>query len=47
MDMYRKLDKLSQQAGYNIVVNHHPIFGFATERNAKGEVSLLPRDRGL
>lgn len=47
LDMYRKLEILSQQADYNIAVNHHPILGFAAKRNAEGEVSLLPGNRGL
>ena len=46
-DMVRKLDLLSRQAGYNIAVNHHPILGFSAKRNANGDVSLLPGNRGL
>jgi hypothetical protein len=46
-DMYRQLDILSQQASYNIGVNHHPILGFAAERDAKGKVSLLPGNQGI
>ena len=47
LDMYQKLDKLSQQSGYNIAINHHPILGFAAKHNAKGGVSLLPGNQGL
>ena len=47
LDMVRKLDLLSRQAGYNIAVNHHPILGFTAKQKANGEVSLLPGDRGL
>jgi hypothetical protein len=46
-DMYRKLDALSQQASYNIGVNHHPILGFAAVADAQGKTSLLPGNGGL
>lgn len=46
-DMYRKLDILSQQASYNIGVNHHPILGFTAKQDAKGRVSLLPGNQGI
>ncbi len=46
-DLYRKLDTLSQQASYNIGVNHHPILGFTAKQDAKGKISLLPGNRGL
>jgi hypothetical protein len=46
-DLYRKLDILSQQAGYNIGVNHHPILGITAKEDAQGKISLLPGNRGL
>ena len=46
-DMYRKLDALSQQASYNIGVNHHPILGFETAKDAAGNVKVLTGNRGL
>ncbi|HSY29460.1 MAG TPA: metallophosphoesterase [Burkholderiaceae bacterium] len=46
-DLYRKMDKLSQQAGYNIGVNHHPILGFAAKEDKKGNISVLPGNGGL
>lgn len=46
-DLYRKLDILSQQASYNIGVNHQPILGFTARQNAKGKISVLPGNRGL
>jgi hypothetical protein len=46
-DLYRKMDKLSQQAGYNIGVNHHPILGFAAKEDKKGKISVLPGNGGL
>ena len=46
-DMYRKLDALSQQAGYNIGVNHHPILGFAAKEDKNGKISLNPGNGGL
>jgi hypothetical protein len=45
-DLYRKLDMLSQQADYNIGVNHHPILGFAAKEK-EGKISLLPGNQGL
>jgi hypothetical protein len=46
-DMYNKLDKLSRQATYNIVVNHHPILGFYAKKDKLGVVSLLPGNQGI
>ena len=46
-DMYRKLDALSQQAGYNIGVNHHPILGVTAKADALGNVKLAPGNGGL
>jgi hypothetical protein len=47
LDMYNKLDKLSQQADYNIAANHQPILGFSAKRNKMGEVTLLPGNQGI
>ena len=46
-DMYRKMDALSQQANYNIGVNHHPILGFAAKQEESGKVTLWPGNAGL
>ena len=46
-DMYNMLEKLSQQANYNIAANHHPILGFAAKKNQLGEVTLLPGNQGI
>lgn len=46
-DMYSKLEKLSQQATYNIASNHHPILGFTAKMNAQDEVTLLPGNQGI
>lgn len=46
-DMYNKLEKLSQQATYNIAANHHPILGFAAKKVKRGEVTLLPGNQGI
>jgi hypothetical protein len=46
-DLYRKMDKLSEQAAYNIGVNHHPILGFSAKEDASGNVSLMPGNGGL
>jgi hypothetical protein len=46
-DLYRKMDKLSEQAGYNIAVNHHPILGFSAKQDVKGNVALMPGNGGL
>ena len=46
-DMYSKLEKLSQQASYNIVTNHHPILGFAAKKDKKGDISLLSGNQGI
>jgi len=47
IDMYHKLDALSQQATYNIGVNHHPILAFAAKENKQGKISMLPGNEGL
>lgn len=46
-DMYGKLGKLSQQASYNIVVNHHPILGFFASRDKQGKVTMWPGNQGV
>ena len=46
-DMYRKMDMLSQQAAYNIGVNHHPLLAFAAKDEGEGKVSLYPGNGGL
>ncbi len=46
-EMYRKLEKLSQQASYNMVANHHPILGFFAARDIQGKVLLLPGNQGI
>jgi len=46
-EMYRKMDKLSESASYNIGVNHHPILGFAAKEDSKGNVTLQPGNGGL
>ncbi len=46
-DMYQKLEVLSQNASYNIGVNHHPILGFAAKKDKKGNIKLLSGNEGL
>jgi hypothetical protein len=45
--LYNKLDVLSQQAAYNIAVNHHPILGFSAKQDKQGKVTLLPGNQGM
>lgn len=46
-DQYRKLDALSQRAGYNIGVNHQPILAFRADYLPDGKVDLQGGDAGL
>ncbi|KXS33351.1 MAG: Uncharacterized protein AWT59_0513 [Candidatus Gallionella acididurans] len=46
-NLYRQLEILSRQAAYNIVANHHPLLGFATEQGPHGAVTLHPGNLGL
>ena len=47
-DSYRKIDALAQRARYNIGVDHHPLFAFGANRDARtGEITLFGGDRGL
>lgn len=46
-DLYHKLEKLTQQASYNIVADHHPILGFSAEQDKQDVVTLLPGNRGI
>lgn len=46
-DLYRKIDKLSQQAVYNILANHHPLLGFAATQDKQGQVTLRPGNQGM
>lgn len=45
--LYRQLSNLAQQSRYNIGIDHHPLLGFAAERNERGAAVLLPGNRGL
>lgn len=45
--MYRQLEQLSGQAGYNLVANHHPILGFYAHKNKQGGVNILPGNLGI
>ncbi|MGJ9416513.1 metallophosphoesterase [Massilia sp. CMS3.1] len=47
-DSLRKIEVLARQARYNIGVDHHPLFGFGANRDAKtGAVTLFGGDAGL
>jgi hypothetical protein len=47
-DMYAKFDALSQKAPYSIMVEHHPILGFAAKRSkTTGLPTLDPGNLGL
>lgn len=47
-DSYRKIARLAANARYNIGVDHHPLFAFGAERDAKTkEVRLFGGDKGL
>jgi hypothetical protein len=46
-DLYRRLERLSRQAAYNIVADHHPLLGFAAEPDRQGNTVLQPGNRGL
>lgn len=46
-DMYEKIARLSQQADFNILANHHPILGFAAVEDKSGAIKLLPGNQGL
>ena len=45
--MYNKLEKLSQNASYNIAANHHPILGFSAYKDKQGQVTLTPGNQGI
>ena len=46
-DTWRKMDALTHQAPYSILVDHHPILGFGATRDKAGVVSLFNGDKGL
>ncbi|GAB3452468.1 metallophosphoesterase [Massilia terrae] len=47
-DTLRKVQALSRQAGYNIALDHHPLFAFgATEDKKTKAISLFGGDKGL
>jgi hypothetical protein len=47
-ESYRKIDALARNASYNIGVDHHPLFAFGANRDAKtGEITLFGGDKGL
>ncbi|WP_395404884.1 metallophosphoesterase family protein [Pseudoduganella sp. UC29_106] len=44
---YRRLDELSQQARWNLGLNHHPILGFGADVDKHGQRYLQLGDAGL
>lgn len=45
-DVYHRLEKLAQQASYNIVADHHPILGFFAD-DKQDVVTLEPGNQGI
>lgn len=43
----RQVDLLSQQAGFNLFINHHPILGLASERRKDGQLKIYPGNEVL
>ena len=46
-DTYAGIAALAARAPHNILVDHHPILGFAAKQSKSGEVTLLPGNGGL
>ena len=46
-ELYHKLERLTQQAAYNIVADHHPILGFSAIQDKRGMVTLQPGNQGI
>ncbi|HUW76502.1 MAG TPA: metallophosphoesterase, partial [Gallionella sp.] len=46
-DDYRKIEKLSQNADFNFMANHHPILGVDAELDEQGRVELKPGNQGI
>ena len=46
-DDYRKIEKLSQNADFNFMANHHPILGVDAELDEQGRVDLKPGNQGI
>ena len=47
-DAYAKIAVLAAAAPHSIMVNHHPVFGFAAKADkATGQISLMPGNGGL
>jgi hypothetical protein len=46
-DTYAGIEALTRRAPHNILVDHHPILGFAAKRAKSGEVQLTPGNGGL
>lgn len=46
-DAYAKIAVLAARSPHSILVNHHPILGFAAKQDDTGKVTLEPGNRGL
>jgi hypothetical protein len=46
-DMYARYDALARRAPYSIMVEHHPILGFAASQRKGGPIVLNPGNGGL
>jgi hypothetical protein len=46
-DDYATIAALAARAPHNILVDHHPILGFAAKQSKSGDVTLIPGNGGL
>jgi hypothetical protein len=46
-DAFAKIAALAAASPHNMLVDHHPILGFAAKQDAAGKVTLEPGNRGL
>ncbi len=43
----QEVERLSQQASFNLFINHHPILGLASERRKDGQLKIYPGNQVL
>ena len=42
MEQFKAVNKLAEQADFNLFIEHHPVLGFAVERKKDGELKIYP-----
>jgi len=46
-EQFRQVDQLAKQAPFSVLIDHHPVLGFAPEKSGDGSVQFRPGNQAL